>query len=80
MGVEFQRIEETAHFRRHELAGGQQRMHRQGLADMIGQQPYKRTSLNRRAGKAGGDPQDAMAGERGLQPDMGIRAYGAGPK
>ena len=37
MGMDFQRIQETAHLGRHELARREQGMHGKRLADMVGQ-------------------------------------------
>ena len=41
MDVDFQGIQKAAHLGRHKLARGQQRMHGQRLAEVIGQQAFE---------------------------------------
>ena len=64
MGV--QCIEEASHFCRNELAGRQQRVNIERLADVVGEDPPQQSRFLRRAGKARRHPQHAEPGERRL--------------
>ena len=66
MGMDLQRIQEAADLGRHELARWQQGVHRKRRANMVLQQAPERAGLD-------GCARDAVAGERRLQPDVGVR-------
>src|SRR5437899_365294 len=71
MGV--QRIEEASHFCGNELAGRQQRMNIERLADMIGKDSPQRSCFLGRPGKTRRHPQHAEPGEGRLQSDIRVR-------
>ena len=72
--VLFHCVKEASDLGRDELAGRKQCMHVQRLAHMIRQHAAQQPGVDGRAGIARGDPENTVAGERRLQPNVGIRA------